>query len=512
MSKKKKNLPQQCECIPMDVTIKSVGYPHHRGYENEILLEHVIPNKIVEFVGKKNLDRAFILAKLQAVRTYYIESDGSYEVLLTLPNPEMTEREIHLFKDFIGTSVHMAKMLNDYKDLNLEFAKRFGFITPSESNEPTSEQSPEGDCEHACTDEKERKCELPQKSYSVKLLNIGSKKLAVVKVVHSYLNLSLKESVDLTNSCGYVIEHTDEQTAISIKNALEEAGATAEIEAENNSNCEHTQREKQEQESCYVIELRRMSDYSHFTSVYKLFHDIAQEDDKMITSRMKSIVDGRYVRMYFDSENYAKRIKAAFEESGTIVSDVVRMRTQALHPNDCYACNELTDEDLSWVYNNGKETVDTIEETTEIANNALLEDIGNIVDAQAEALGLNASKCEKSSFPLFIRRENYNENIAFCNMLKKEGDERYGVILRKKIFPVSTAEEQDRFITVCSYLKSTFDSNKILISRLLAHNNNVICVSGDKEKMTTIASQLNLRGCDTIVIDFLTNNNEVNHK
>ena len=329
MSKGKKNLPQQCECISMDVTIKSVGYPLSQDYKNEILLKHVIPNKIVELVGKKNLDRAFKLTKLQAVETNYKESDGSYEVLLALPSPEMTEREIHLFKDFIGTSVHMAKILNDYKDLNLEFARRFGFITPSESNEPTSEQCLEGDCEHACTD------------------------------------------------------------------AKEEAETTTEIEA---------------------------------------------EDD------------------------------------------------------------------------NGKETVDTIEETTEIANNALLEDVGNIVDAQAEALGLDVSEREKSSFPLFIRRENYDENIAFCHMLKKEGDERYGVILRKKISPETTREEHDRFITVHSYLESTFNSNRMLISKLLAHDNNVICVSGDKEKMMTIASQLNLRGCDTIVIDFLTNNNEVSHK
>lgn len=230
MSKEKKNLPQQCECIPMDVTIKSVGYPHHQGYENEILLKHVIPNEIVEFVGKKNLDAAFKLTEIREVVTDYKESDGNYKVLLTPLSAEITEREIHLFKDLIGTSVHMAKMLNDYKDLNLEFAKRFGFITPSESNEPTSEQNSEGDCEHACTDVEEVRHE-PR--YRVKLLSVGCQKLRVVKTVHNLCGLAIWEAKELVdNNCEYVIKDTDKQTAISIKNALEEAGATAEIEDE----------------------------------------------------------------------------------------------------------------------------------------------------------------------------------------------------------------------------------------------------------------------------------------
>lgn len=231
MSKKKENLPQQCECIPMDITIKSVGYPHHQGYENEILLKHVIPNEIVEFVGKKNLDTAFKLTGIREVVTDYKESDGNYKVLLTPLPTEITEREIHLFKDLIGTSVHMAKMLNEYKDINLEFAKRFGFITSSESNEPTSEQNTEGDCEHACTDAKEEVRREPR--YRVKLLYVGYEKLRVVKAVHNLCGLLLKEAKDLVDSGdGYVIKDTDKQTAISIKNALEEAGATAEIEDE----------------------------------------------------------------------------------------------------------------------------------------------------------------------------------------------------------------------------------------------------------------------------------------
>ena len=106
-------------------------------------------------------------------------------------------------------------------------------ITPSKSNEPTSEQCPEGECNVACTDEEEV---TREQLYRVKLLSVGDQKLRATKTIHELCGLSLKEAKDLVDlGSGYVIINATKKQAIIIKNALEVAGTTAIIEAEDDN-------------------------------------------------------------------------------------------------------------------------------------------------------------------------------------------------------------------------------------------------------------------------------------
>lgn len=72
--------------------------------------------------------------------------------------------------------------------------------------------------------------EEEQTEFSVKLTEIGAKKVAVIKVVRAAAGLGLKESKDLTESAPVVImESMSKEDAEALKSQVEEAGGKAEI-------------------------------------------------------------------------------------------------------------------------------------------------------------------------------------------------------------------------------------------------------------------------------------------
>jgi large subunit ribosomal protein L7/L12 len=73
--------------------------------------------------------------------------------------------------------------------------------------------------------------EVEEKSeFSVILKSFGANKIAVIKVVRELTNLGLKESKDLVEGAPKAVkENVNKQEAVTVKEKLEAAGATAEI-------------------------------------------------------------------------------------------------------------------------------------------------------------------------------------------------------------------------------------------------------------------------------------------
>ncbi len=66
--------------------------------------------------------------------------------------------------------------------------------------------------------------------FDVYLKNIGNNKIAVIKIIRNFMNLGLKESKDLVESCPILIkEKINEKDLNILKKSLEEAGAVIEI-------------------------------------------------------------------------------------------------------------------------------------------------------------------------------------------------------------------------------------------------------------------------------------------
>lgn len=72
--------------------------------------------------------------------------------------------------------------------------------------------------------------EEEQTEFSVMLTKIGSKKVAVIKVVRAAAGLGLKESKDLTESApATILEGISKEEAETLKKEIETAGGSAEI-------------------------------------------------------------------------------------------------------------------------------------------------------------------------------------------------------------------------------------------------------------------------------------------
>lgn len=68
------------------------------------------------------------------------------------------------------------------------------------------------------------------KLFSISMKSVGPNKISVIKVVRSIVNLGLKEAKDLVESTPTLIkENLNKKEVESIKNKLEEVGATVEI-------------------------------------------------------------------------------------------------------------------------------------------------------------------------------------------------------------------------------------------------------------------------------------------
>ena len=68
-----------------------------------------------------------------------------------------------------------------------------------------------------------------QTEFSVKLKDIGPKKIEVIKAVRTLTNLGLKEAKDAVEGLGVLMEAVTKEQAADAKKALEEAGATVEV-------------------------------------------------------------------------------------------------------------------------------------------------------------------------------------------------------------------------------------------------------------------------------------------
>jgi len=68
-----------------------------------------------------------------------------------------------------------------------------------------------------------------QTEFSVKLKDIGPKKIEVIKAVRTLTNLGLKEAKDAVEGLGTIMESVTKEQAAEAKKALEEAGATVEV-------------------------------------------------------------------------------------------------------------------------------------------------------------------------------------------------------------------------------------------------------------------------------------------
>lgn len=70
-----------------------------------------------------------------------------------------------------------------------------------------------------------------QTEFTLKIKAIGEKKIEVIKAVRAVVpGLGLKEAKDLVESLGVVKENASKDETASIKKALEDAGATVEIQ------------------------------------------------------------------------------------------------------------------------------------------------------------------------------------------------------------------------------------------------------------------------------------------
>lgn len=66
--------------------------------------------------------------------------------------------------------------------------------------------------------------------FDVYLNSVGNNKIAVIKIVRSFINLGLKEAKDLVESAPVVLKHAlNKDDAASLKLALEEVGASVEL-------------------------------------------------------------------------------------------------------------------------------------------------------------------------------------------------------------------------------------------------------------------------------------------
>ncbi len=68
-----------------------------------------------------------------------------------------------------------------------------------------------------------------QTEFSVKLKDIGPKKIEVIKAVRTLTNLGLKEAKDAVEGLNVILEAVTKEQAADAKKALEEAGAVVEV-------------------------------------------------------------------------------------------------------------------------------------------------------------------------------------------------------------------------------------------------------------------------------------------
>lgn len=68
-----------------------------------------------------------------------------------------------------------------------------------------------------------------QTEFTVKLKDVGAKKIEVIKVVRALTNLGLKEAKDVVESMGVILEAVSKEAAADAKKQLEEAGAAVEV-------------------------------------------------------------------------------------------------------------------------------------------------------------------------------------------------------------------------------------------------------------------------------------------
>ena len=68
-----------------------------------------------------------------------------------------------------------------------------------------------------------------QTEFSVKLKDIGPKKIEVIKAVRTLTNLGLKEAKDAVEGLSVIMEAVTKEQAADAKKALEEAGAVVEV-------------------------------------------------------------------------------------------------------------------------------------------------------------------------------------------------------------------------------------------------------------------------------------------
>lgn len=68
-----------------------------------------------------------------------------------------------------------------------------------------------------------------QTEFSVKLKDIGPKKIEVIKAVRTLTNLGLKEAKDAVEGLNVIMEAVSKEQAAEAKKALEEAGAVVEV-------------------------------------------------------------------------------------------------------------------------------------------------------------------------------------------------------------------------------------------------------------------------------------------
>jgi large subunit ribosomal protein L7/L12 len=68
-----------------------------------------------------------------------------------------------------------------------------------------------------------------QTEFTVKLKDIGPKKIEVIKAVRTLTNLGLKEAKDAVEGLNVIMEGVSKEAAAEAKKALEEAGAVVEV-------------------------------------------------------------------------------------------------------------------------------------------------------------------------------------------------------------------------------------------------------------------------------------------
>ncbi|MBP8949073.1 MAG: 50S ribosomal protein L7/L12 [Candidatus Promineofilum sp.] len=68
-----------------------------------------------------------------------------------------------------------------------------------------------------------------QTEFTVKLKDIGAKKIEVIKAVRTLTNLGLKEAKDAVEGLAVIMEGVSKEQAAEAKKALEEAGAAVEV-------------------------------------------------------------------------------------------------------------------------------------------------------------------------------------------------------------------------------------------------------------------------------------------